>query len=200
MAIPNLTNTWKVTYKYHAGLVKFQNVIHVQADFSVGAQTIANECGSSFMVASGPSNRQSTQVIHDTISVQKYDGASAPLEATVGSYSTVAGGTPSNPAPSNVCAIGTLRTALGGRSFRGRMYLGGLTVSLLDATGAQWSGGALTTLSGLYSAFLTSLNGQPNIDALVVYSHKLNEKTPVTTIVARQYFGTHWRRSEQLIP
>jgi hypothetical protein len=44
------------------------------------------------------------------------------------------------------------------------------------------------------------VNAQTNIEALVVYSHKLNAKTPVTSIVARQYFGTQRRRAEQAIP
>jgi hypothetical protein len=126
MAIPNLLDTWKITYKYHMGITRFQNVIHVQAPHSTASQTIANEAGSAWFTTNSCGTKQVNACVHDTINVQKYDGASAPLEATVGSYTGVAGGQAGGGVPAQVCAIGTLRTALGGRSFRGRIYVGAL--------------------------------------------------------------------------
>ena len=91
-----------------------------------------------------------------------------------------------NPIPNEVAAVITLRTALAGRSFRGRAYFSGAIVTQNSATGSIVAGfnTALTT-------FMT--NVQTALAAsgitLAVLSRTDSVATPVTLIQARD---TEW--------
>lgn len=105
-------------------------------------------------------------------------------------------GTP--PTATNAALCATLRTDNRGRSYRGRMYLGGLPSASLSSAilwGTTTIANILTALSALKTA----------IEALgaiwVVVSHYTNKapraqglKTPITAIAADQYVDSQRRR------
>lgn len=188
--VPTLADTWKVTYKSHLAGEHIENVVHVTAPFTVDPQDIADDCGSAYIHAGSLQSRQSSQCIYDTIAVQPYDGASAPTDLTVGSYTGASGGFVAVPTASQVAWIITMRTALAGRSHRGRMYVGVRPASYLNATGTAWATAAVTADQSAADTYLTQMQISTHITELVVYSRLHNTKAAVSSVVSRPYLGT----------
>jgi hypothetical protein len=105
--------------------------------------------------------------------------------------STVTSGVGNAVAAPQVCMIGTWRTALAGRAYRGRTYIGPLQASVVN--GATPSSTWITTLQGAMTALLAAAASASVYD-LAVYSRKNNTLDPVQSGVARGYFGTQRRR------
>lgn len=94
----------------------------------------------------------------------------------------VSGGTAGKLLPPQVAQVVTLRTALAGKSFRGRVYLGGFADGSLTAQGTQDPGSAsagVAFVTGIQTAFTS--NGL----TLAIMSRKSNVGTPVTLIMSR---------------
>src|SRR4030095_3336073 len=101
------------------------------------------------------------------------------------------------PVPSNVAFINTLRTALGGRSHRGRMYIGGLSNESVKTESTQWDL-ADSVLATAGSEFLEQVQTQSGGDIqLGVASYVLETASYVTSVVPREYLGTQRRRAEE---
>lgn len=98
--------------------------------------------------------------LHDQTGPQFLNGVGLPLPGEV----------PSDPVPNNVAFCLTFRTALIGRSFRGRNYIAGLPESAF--TGSRLSSTVATTLKNAYSGIPSSLN---NNDRWIVVSRTVNQ-------------------------
>lgn len=193
--VPSLANTWKVTIKQHQGSEDIENVIHVTAPIPGVPQDIANAVGAAWTVAGSIQDNQSNQLFYDNIAVQPYDGASAPYDLPVTGFTGLTGGAAFVPSSVQTSWIITLRTLTSGRSYRGRMYIAGLPTVYTSNDGTQWNSTRASLHQSIADKFFTELELSPNIDALVVYSQKLNTKTPVSAVVSRQYLGTQRRRT-----
>lgn len=90
-----------------------------------------------------------------------------------------------------VCMIATWRTALAGRAYRGRTYIGPLQASVVN--GASPPSTWVTTLQGAVTGLLAAAASSSMYD-LAVFSRKNNTLDPVQSGVARGYFGTQRRR------
>src|SRR6266566_3805034 len=199
MAVPTLANTWRVTVKYHAGLTHFENVMHVTADDGSTEQDVADDFGAAWMDSTSLADVMSNLVVGDHMSVQHYDGVSAPVDVVVGGFTGVAMGGSSSPVPAAVAGCITLNSGMAGRSNRGRIYLGGLSDVYVDSTGAQWASGAFPTLELAATSFKDLLVGGGVTSGLDVYSALHNTKAPVINVIFRRYMGTQRRRAEQQI-
>lgn len=94
------------------------------------------------------------------------------------------------PLQTAMCA--TLRTALAGRSFRGRYYQTGFTIAANTATGS-----IETLAAGALEEFLTNISSptvQTNLWTLGVMSPTLGETNPVTAIEVRDVVWDTQRR------
>lgn len=88
----------------------------------------------------------------------------------------------------------SLRTAYAGRSYRGRMYLPGLTeANTLETAVTNGARDAIQTYCDDLVAGIGS-GGASSDYQLGVWSHKLSVFTPVNDIIVRQVLGTQRRR------
>lgn len=150
-------------------------------------QTIANNLGTAILghfTTSGLAALCATTT--SLISAGLRDVRTANQSEYVSAAAAVPGTGAGNPLPNEVAAVVTLRTALAGRRYRGRAYLGGFIVGENDATGR--------IVAGLNTAMVTFMtNVQTDMAAqgitLAVLSRKYLLATPVASITARD---TSW--------
>jgi len=143
------------------------------AAYSGGAVPMLNNC---------PAATQTLDVTYTPL-----DGSSA---STVLALAATGSGT-TDLLPGETCPIITLRTAIRGRSYRGRVYLpaqhdtsqtssGGVATGVIVAYNLQLAG---------FLAALTGINWQ-----WVVASYLLSQATPVTAALLRNYYAAQRRR------
>lgn len=197
MAVPTLANTWKVIVHYHCGPTQFENVFHTTAPDASSEQDVADDFGAAWMDSSSLSNIQASLVEGANITVQHYDGSSAPVDCTVTGFTGNAMGAGAQPVPASVCGLITWKSGLAGRSNRGRTYLGGIDENFVETDGARWASGAFPTVQIAATQFATLLVGGTTVTGLDIYSQLHNTKAPVIEGVFRQYMGTQRRRAEQ---
>jgi len=197
MAVPNLPNTWRVIVKYGVNGTHFENVLHVTAPTSALPSDVAADVAAAWNAAGSLKTKQSNICAFETISVQPYDGVTAPIDVIVPGFTGSGGTAVSPPAPIQVAGLCTLRTLQAGRSHRGRIYVGAWTDGDVDADGTRWSSTALSSGQTAFDNFLTTIHSRTHVTSLEVYSPKLNAKAAVVSMVFRQYFGTQRRRAEQ---
>lgn len=197
MAVPSLPNTWRITYAWQQGTPSqiAEVVIHVTAPTLADPLLVAGEAASAWMVASGLCTRSVPTLFGTSITVQPYDGSSAPTVTTPGSWAGQAMTGIGSAVPSNVAMVITKRTLLSGRAYRGRIFLPAVATSMLDVGAVQWTNTAVTNTSAAAMTTLTKLKGGPTITDMVVYSHVHNTKASVSSLIARQWLGTQRRRT-----
>jgi hypothetical protein len=93
--------------------------------------------------------------------------------------------------PGQNAIVVSWKTGLGGRSFRGRTYLGPISQAVITSAGVV-SAGSRTTIQNAATALIAALDtvGMP----LAVYSRKLGEATPVTSAAVGTTVDTQRRR------
>lgn len=199
MPIPNVPNVWRCFFEYGVGGWLGGNVFHVLADHASDPQDVMQDITDAWYAANGLRSLQAVDLTYGSITVQPYDGVSAASVASIAALQGNNGdGLESNPpAPAQVAGIITLRTSTGGRSGRGRMYIGGMSATLLNSDGTGWNtAGSFQTAA---DAFQAALIGGSVTVGLCVYSPTDNAGRPVTTLVAREtYLGTIRSRAGDL--
>lgn len=155
-------------------------------------QALANTIGAnvkSLFTSSTLSAAVHTSVTLEKVGVRSIGAVSQPeyLDAGAG----VAGLATGDYLPPQICTVVTMRTALAGQEYRGRVYLGGFSESSNDATGQANPGLATATVAfidglrtGQFGAALT----------LCIISRKLNIATPVTLVLSRSNVWETQRR------
>lgn len=131
--------------------------------------------------SSGLTGHLASTVIFERVLVRSLN---SPAQAEISSTGTpLAGGGTGDVLPLNVASCVTLRTALAGKSFRGRTYISGFAESENDA------GGRITTAANnAAAAFITAINTALNTAGvpLAVLSRPYAGKTvPAKTFPAR---------------
>jgi hypothetical protein len=195
--LPIIANTFRVANEYHVGATTFVNVWNLRSEGTPDPVTVGEDFITAY-TATGPtslSGIHSQSVTFDKVAVTAYDGTAPTVEVPYPG-STFGGGV-LGPTPAQVAGIITLNTERRGRSFRGRVYLGGLPDSLLESDGSRWTVSFATDVTPMMEAFVNQL-----LDAAAVYtpcivSIKESEGTDVATFTPRRYTGTIRRRSER---
>jgi hypothetical protein len=178
-----------------SGAIPLETVIHVFAPWTADPQLVANEAGAAWVAAGAWKSRQVSSVAYTTITVQPFDGVTAPLTLNVTGYTGVSGTIATAGVSINACMLVTKRTLLAGRSYRGRMYVPGGPISDALGDGSGWTSTGVTNIQGAANAWKTKLEAGPTISHLMVYSPFHGTATSVAQLVARPYFGSQRRRS-----
>jgi hypothetical protein len=175
-----------------------QNVLHyrVPSGFVVNSTTTeafgAAVIGA-FTTAGSLAPRISTSVALDRVTVRDLRVANQlEFEADVNSPGTLAG----NMAPRQLCSVATIRTDLAGKSFRGRIYLGGFTVAAMASDGNQTS--TIRDSVEVFGQQLLGFNVAGSLCLLGVASRLLGVTTPAETVVSRDEVWD-WQRSRATI-
>lgn len=100
--------------------------------------------------------------------------------------------------PNNVAMCATLRTGLRGRSYRGRMYLGGFGVTHRNGT-TTWTTTAVADIITVLTALKTVIEGLAAVWVIVSHYHlkaprATGLKTPITAVAIDQYMDSQRRR------
>lgn len=108
------------------------------------------------------------------------------LATYIRSYTAVVGRLAAESLPPQCCSVLSLRTALKGRSYRGRIYLPGLpetydTAGALTATAVTDIGTIITNLLGVFGPAGT--NGDWRLGVISRYLNKVKRAVPVITQV-----------------
>jgi hypothetical protein len=195
--LPVIANTYRVAHEYHVGAVQYVNVWNIKSRATTTSFTVADR----FLANYGSDDADSLIGIHsqsvtfDRVAVTAYDGVSPTLVAEY--PASTLGGAVLGPAPAQCCGILTLETGTRGRSFRGRVFLGGLPDAFMESDGSQWTPSFQTDVGPMIEEWISSWQtGSPAMDIAVV-SLVHGVATPVTTMVPRRYMGTVRNRAER---
>jgi hypothetical protein len=123
-----------------------------------------------------------------SVSVQPLDGVSG---ATIFPTEAV-GGDPDPPTPDSCAFVTTLRTALAGRSNRGRMFWPGQVNNQVNSDRFTWKSTHVSAWQGAIDSWHAGL-GTSGF-TLGVLSRSLSSFREVTTLTARPLIGTQRRR------
>jgi hypothetical protein len=126
-------NCWQVTVKQHLGTHQIDNVLHIKNGTTL-TQTFADYVWAAIhdaYTASGLASGCTTEWGVDQVVVTDLTTETAPQFN--GSGDPIAGGSGGQPLPVQTSSLIRWSTALRGRSYRGRMYVGGATE--LDSNG-----------------------------------------------------------------
>lgn len=157
-------------------------------------QALANTVGAN--VKSLFTSSTLVSAIHNSVSLEKVavrsiGAANQPEFEDAGA--AVPGTAVGNFMPPQVCLCVTMRTALAGKEFRGRSYIGGFSVGSADANGAS-NAGAVTAVTAFVDGLRTGQFGAAL--TLSVLSRKNLVATPVTLVLSRTTtFETQRRRA-----
>jgi len=180
---------YRCAINYTQGTQPMTNVFHVGREGS-NALEVITDLSSRFATTLG-----------DNISTDVSWGISTAKEMTstaieaVYDMSAETGGTgteASNPVPPGVALCITWLTAAGGRSHRGRTYLGGVGLAYVAGDSASWvdTGGALQSD---VDSFISGSLADDNV--LQVYSAKLDELQPIVAGIVKIPFASQRRRN-----
>ena len=196
MPQPTIADVWRVTINQQLGAINYCNVIHVIDNGSSSAVNVGNWIVDAWCATGSLRDIQTNKVDYLGVDVLSLN---APFGLTVNLPWTNANTTGlqnETPVPSNVSFINTLRTALGGRAHRGRMYIAGLSNESLSTESTRWNL-ADSVLNTAGETFRTEIITQSSTNiALAVASYELETAELCTSVVPRAYLGTQRRRAE----
>ena len=188
--LPIIADTYLWTVNYKIGTAPFANVLCISKPSS-SAAIVNGNMWSVWTATNSMVSLQSNTVDYQNSYCLPLNGSGlADIAVRTGTHGSV-----SSPAVTpQTCAIFTFRTGLRGRSYRGRMYLGGVQNLLLGTPTTQWSSTGMTGFNAAITAWNAALVTQGLTHE--VLSRKLGVATPVLQIVARQYLGSQRNRAE----
>jgi hypothetical protein len=164
------------------------NVICVTAPSATTELAVSTVVAAAWIHASSFRDAQVQDVTYKEIQCRRLDTGGATVVTPWATLSaTGAGAVVGAPVDPGSCLGYTLRTATGGKSFRGRLYLGGVGRGALSSFSTQWNFG--TSPGSVFKLcadqFLAQLlAGTPSL-TWCVHSRKLAIATPVASITAR---------------
>ena len=155
-------------------------------------QAFADALGSSIKAAATSSGwlaSVSTQVSLSKVGVRSIAAEAQPefLDSGAAASGTGTG----DYLPPQTAFVVTMRTALAGKAYRGRTYLGGFTEAVNDVNGV-----AVTAIGTNAVAWINAIKAAMTSSGLTmaVVSRKLNTAAPVTTVLARNLAWETQRR------
>jgi hypothetical protein len=191
MPLPVITDIWQVKFVYSSPSVPREATNDFYVKDTTGglvgpgvfALIDANVTASMFQFMPA-----SASVI--TVRLTPLDGVSAGVDFATGSPAKWSGTATGDIIPQGAAVL-TLRTALGGRSFRGRLYLPWVTEAS-QANGVLLAA-AVSGLSSAWTTYGTALSAASLIPQVV--SKRLGVATEVTNYVGRPFLRTQRRRA-----
>lgn len=188
--LPIIADTYLWTVNYKVGTAPMANVLCFQKASSTAAVVNGN-VWTAWNATNSWQSLQSNTVDYLSSYCLPLDGSGM---ADIVNRTTTHGGTSAPAVSPQTCLILTLRTALRGKSHRGRMYLGGISNLLLGTPTTQWSSTGMTGFNAAIGAWNVSLGTSNTVQC--VLSRHLGVATPVSNVVARQYLGSQRDRAE----
>jgi len=190
--LPVIANVYRVALNYlHGGTAQIAvNVIHVRSA-STNPALVALAIHSSML--NKMFTTMSSGALCKSMDLTRLDGTSAAYHHTMTPFSGQ--GSSGDFEPGSTAVVG-FRTALRGRSHRGRLYLPFLAEGQAS-NGQLTAGQALVLLLG-WSNFVNALPTKTPLCFLVVASYKLATATDVVTTPVLRAYGTQRRRQERV--
>lgn len=106
----------------------------------------------------------------------------------------IAGGSASAAPSAQVAMRVSLQTARAGKSFRGRLYLPGLSEASLDEAGL-WTSGAVSEADSFVTAWRDAIVASAPVELIPsVHGLAIPSDEPIIHVVARNYAGTQRKR------
>jgi hypothetical protein len=196
MQLPIIVGVYRCAIEQAIGASSIANVVHVQAPGTPTAAAVAQEVAFAWGKTGGLSVLQSSQLQYLNVHCTPLDGSSPSADHDFSLANHVGGTQAAASVPVNVCLILSLLTNTRGRSKRGRMYLPGVVQTQVDAPASRWSSGTLTAAVTEWNVWQAQLLAGASLLKQVVASYKLATAFPITTVVARQDFGTQRDRAK----
>jgi len=184
-----------VTYRLQNGDVA-QNVLNYQGSDSLDAAG-ASAINDAFDTAYSTDLRGVISNDVTFLRVRVTDLSFAPYTEYVYDHSTAGNNTNAN-LPTQVAAVVSLHTGIGGRSGRGRIYIGGMTVDALADQGTLTNTYRTAVLAWATDVSVITHSGVTW--QLGVFSRKLVEINPVTLFTMDNRADTQRRRANIRIP
>jgi hypothetical protein len=198
MSVPSIADVWQCIVLSHCGGFHAENVFHVAAPTLSDPDDVAQDCADAWSANSSISKIQSHNLKYDGLTVQPFDGSSAPISYSNSIFDNDEGQAAATQVSPQVALVITKRTLTSGRSHRGRFYIAGMRIDYLDTASAQWDSSHATAIQDCAIALLSGLQGGSVVTDLLVYSPFLNSVTVVSSLLARiSYLGTQRPRAEQ---
>lgn len=186
MTLP--ANTYQVGVIQTHDSQDMANVICVTAPAATTEAAVANVVADAWCATNSFKAAQVVDVAYKELQTRQLDTAGLTVVTPWASVQAVVAGTVVGaPVDPGSCLGYTLRTAFGGKSYRGRLYLGGVGRGALSSFSTSWNltGSPGSTFKLCADVFLAALlAGSPSL-TWCVHSRKLDIATPVASIVAR---------------
>jgi hypothetical protein len=177
------------------GALNWANVFHVRCSFLADPADVADQVQHAYTEGGSFTSIQSTQCVYDRLVITPLDGSSLSTELDASEFDNSSGDTEGLMVPPQAALVVTVRTAVRGRSGRGRMYIPGLRDTYLDVPPTTWTNPS-NIVQGAATTFRTALAGSTDIEALVVASY-LHSTAHDATVTQAQlgYIGTIRKRT-----
>jgi len=186
--LPTIADVFQVVWNWEhptAGFAK--NVMHFRNAGANSAGDLASKIEAN--IASGQFNSVAEDAQVDVLTIRELDGSSAAFDFTVDIGGGAAG---DDPVPATCCLV-SLKTALAGKSFRGRTYLP------FTAEVSQADGMVTSDVAGMNVAWDTwRLAMTADEWPLVVASYTLESSEDVVALLVETPLATQRRRQSRL--
>jgi hypothetical protein len=189
---------WQCAIESHAGTTTFVNSICVKTDPGQAAADVAAAVAAAWGSNDGISAILSSAVILDLVTAQDLTLAQASNTSDFSGAANDNGQSGSGRQGPQCSLVCTLLTGAGGRSGRGRLFLGGVSTDYVDG-GREFYNDSGGDLQAALDATLAILDGSgPTAAQWALNSRKNSLTESLTSIrVNLQYIGTQRRRAER---
>lgn len=180
---------YRVAINYNQGIQPMTNVLHVGRE-GTDAATVAEDVSHTF--AGDLGQLISTDVTWGITTCKEMTSTAIEAVYDMSAETSGHGSEASNPVPPGVAMCITWLTATGGRSGRGRTYLGGVGLAFVNGTSSQWDV-VSSDRQDAVDAFITDMLIGDNV--LQVYSTLHDTLQPVLSGLARTPFASQRGRN-----
>ena len=189
---------WEAVVQYHADLTTFICTFGVRANETAAGFDVANDVAKAWGASDSICHVQSSAVDLDGVTVNDLTGTFASSFHDFSDAENYCGQSGSGRLSPQAAFVYTMLTGLGGRSHRGRIFVGGVSTDFVDGSRQFWtdSGGDFATAA---AGLITALDGTGAQESqLCVHSRKLQALFDVTSMRPNlRYIGTQRRRAER---
>jgi hypothetical protein len=194
MPLPIIPDVYRIAVNQSHGGLDVVNVIHVHSTGSDSQNSICHIVQEAWEEPDSFQDFQTTDTVYQSCSILKLDGSAATVEIPWESGLDGNGADAGTAVPNNVACVYTLRTLFGGRSRRGRMYIGGIPNTYIDSTETAWVTGN-ADFDAAADVFTDYVNGHLDDGSFIVASYVHADWKLVTSTVRRSYIGSQRRRA-----
>jgi len=186
----NIPNLYRVSIDYVQGALPLTNVYHAYSE-------VVDEDDIALTFATRWASAMDNIITNTTDWVQARSQEMVPnaleFQASMTGLTSGSGAVSSDACPAGVAMVIRLLTSQGGRSGRGRTYIGGQPVTMLSSAGVEWN----STHVGIAQTAIDNLINNLTTDDIVlcVFSRVNENYNAVTAGVPQSSFGSQRRRN-----